>query len=115
MTSAEHHHRLDYLEFATTDIEGSKRFFRQVFGWKFTDYGPGYTSFEDGRLTGGFHSKGQPGASPLAVIFSIDLSATKAAVLAAGGQVTNEHEFPGGRRFHCVEPGGNEIAIWTDR
>jgi predicted enzyme related to lactoylglutathione lyase len=31
-----------------------KQFYRAVFGWKFKDYGPGYTSFHDGRLAGGF-------------------------------------------------------------
>lgn len=40
-----------------TDIVKTKIFYGEAFGWKFTDYGPDYTSFESGRLAGGF-SKG---------------------------------------------------------
>ena len=32
----------------------TKQFYGAVFGWKFEDYGPDYTSFFDGRLAGGF-------------------------------------------------------------
>ena len=53
MSQAEHDRRIDYIEFPARDIEVAKRFYQTVFGWKFTDYGPGYSSFEDGRLTGG--------------------------------------------------------------
>ena len=45
---------MDYIEFPATDIEATKRFYSAVFGWSFTDYGPNYTSFHDGRLGGGF-------------------------------------------------------------
>ena len=31
--------QIDYIEFPATDIEGSKRFYSTVFGWKFEDYG----------------------------------------------------------------------------
>ena len=54
MSQAEHDRQMDYIEFPATDIEATKRFYGQVFGWTFTDYGPGYTSFNDRRLGGGF-------------------------------------------------------------
>jgi uncharacterized protein len=42
-----------------------------------------------------------------------DLEATRTAVLQAGGTITVEaFDFPGGRRFHFREPGGNELAAW---
>jgi hypothetical protein len=40
MSQAEHDRRVDYIEFLTTDIEEIKRFYSEVFGWEFTDYGP---------------------------------------------------------------------------
>jgi predicted enzyme related to lactoylglutathione lyase len=40
-----------------------KQFYRAVFGWKFKDYGPGYTSFHDGRLAGGFTTDARPAAA----------------------------------------------------
>src|SRR5205823_2925355 len=45
---------IDYVEIPTKDIACSRTFFSALFGWTFTDYGPDYTSFEDGRITGGF-------------------------------------------------------------
>src|SRR2546428_3051390 len=63
MTQADHDRRVDYIEFGATDIGRTKQFYQQVFGWRFEDYGPGYTSFQDGRLSGGF-TKDAPGPPP---------------------------------------------------
>ena len=51
---------MDYIEFPASDIEATKRFYSAVFGWTFTDYGPNYTSFHDGRLAGGFTMSAKP-------------------------------------------------------
>jgi hypothetical protein len=109
--------RIDYIEFPATDIPKTKAFYNSVFGWKFTDYGPDYTSFEDGRLTGGFYKKDAiaPGG-PLVVMYSADLAATQAKVEAAGGAISKEiFSFPGGRRFHFTDPSGNELSVWSDK
>lgn len=106
--------KIDYIEFASTNLEATKAFYRQVFGWSFEDYGPEYTSFSDGRIAGGF-KKGEAGDSsgPLVVIFVDDLDATEQRVRDAGGAVTKERfSFPGGSRFHFRDPGGNELAAW---
>ena len=107
--------RIDYIEFGTRDIAATKRFYQVVFGWQFTDYGPDYTSFEDGRIAGGFRADETPGKSPLVVIYADDLDALKSRVTEAGAKVFNEHSFPGGRRFHFVDPGGNEAAVWSEK
>jgi uncharacterized protein len=115
--SAEHDKRIDYIELPASNIPDTKRFYSEAFGWKFTDYGPEYTSFEDGRLAGGFHLGGTPGAGGiLVVIFAVDLSAVEARVRKAGGTVVKPvYSFPGGRRFHFTDPNGNELAVWSDR
>src|SRR5690606_29488 len=105
----------DYIELGTTDLPATKAFYQKVFRWKFTDYGPDYTSFEDGRMTGGFTTESRPGKSPLVVIYAADLEELKREVTAAGAKVFNEHSFPGGRRFHFTDPGGNEIAVWSEK
>jgi predicted enzyme related to lactoylglutathione lyase len=117
LQSAEHDRRIDYIEFPATDVPKTKRFYTDVFGWKFTDYGPDYTSFEDGRLTGGFAKAGSASAkSPLIVIFAMDLAAVEAKVRKAGGTIVKPvFDFPGGRRFHFTDPNGNELAVWSDR
>ena len=110
--------RLDYLEFATRDVSAAKKFYTVAFGWTFTDYGPDYTSFTDGRLTGGFVASPAAPArtNPLAVLFAADLASAAQRVLTAGGAITKPaFEFPGGRRFHFTDPNGLELAVWSDR
>src|SRR4051812_5016925 len=46
--------QIDYIEFQARDLAATRKFFEGLFGWKFTDYGPDYTSFDDGRINGGF-------------------------------------------------------------
>ena len=117
MSSDPRHHRADYLEFTATDIAATKAFYATVFGWRFTDYGPDYTSFEDGRMTGGFmKGPAAPRGGLLCVIYSQALEATQAAVLAHGGSICRPiFGFPGGRRFHFLDPNGNELAVWTEQ
>ena len=48
------------------------------------------------------------------LLYSADLDATVASVLAAGGTVVNgPYDFPGGRRFHFHDPAGNELGVWA--
>jgi predicted enzyme related to lactoylglutathione lyase len=109
--------RIDYIEFPATDIAKTKAFYTDVFGWKFTDYGPDYTSFEDGRIAGGFWKKDTVTAGgPLVVVYAADLAGMQAKVQAAGGAITKEiFSFPGGRRFHFTDPSGNELSVWSDK
>ena len=109
--------RIDYVEMAATNIADTRRFYSDAFGWKFTDYGPDYTSFEDGRLMGGFYRADSVRAgSVLVVIFVLDLAAAGERVRAAGGSILKPvYDFPGGRRFHFADPSGNELAAWSDR
>jgi len=109
--------RIDYIEFPATDIAQTKAFYVQVFGWKFTDYGPDYTSFEDGRLTGGFRKELRAAhGGPLVVIYAHDLAATEAKVRDAGGKIVKPpFSFPGGRRFHFTDPSDNELAVWSEK
>jgi hypothetical protein len=37
MNQADQDRRIDYVEFLTTNIEETKRFYTTVFGWEFTD------------------------------------------------------------------------------
>jgi uncharacterized protein len=110
--------RLDYVEFAVRDVNAAKDFYGTVFGWTFTDYGPDYTSFTDGRLSGGFRTDANAptNANPLMVIFAAHLERAQQAIVRAGGTVVvATHEFPGGRRFHFADPNGLELALWSDR
>jgi uncharacterized protein len=112
----ERYRRIDYIELPATDIAATKRFYSDAFGWKFTDYGPDYTSFEDGRLAGGFTKDGTVAkGGPLVVIYADKLEAVEAKVRQAGATIVKPiFSFPGGRRFHFSDPSGNELAVWSE-
>ncbi len=111
---------IDYIELPGPDIAATKRFYAQAFGWRFTDYGPDYAGFTDGsgeREKGGFHAERKVASrgGPLVVLYAADLHAMARKVQAAGGEVLEQHEFPGGKRFHFRDPNGNELAVWSDK
>ncbi|MEQ1535998.1 MAG: VOC family protein [Burkholderiaceae bacterium] len=114
-----HHEKLNYVEFAAKDLPATKAFFQTVFNWAFTDYGPEYIAFSNEGLDGGFykadmHSDADKGGA-LLVFYSNKLEATLAKVEKAGGKVNKPiFAFPGGRRFHFIEPSGNEFAVWGE-
>jgi predicted enzyme related to lactoylglutathione lyase len=117
MSTSDNNLRIDYIEFATRDVAAAKKFYAAAFGWTFTDYGPDYTSFGDGRLNGGFFAA--PDApqktNPMVVIFASKLEDAEARVKKAGGKITKpSFEFPGGRRFQFTDPTGLELAVWSD-
>lgn len=115
MEQSEHDRRIDYIEFKVHDIATTKTFYGTVFGWSFTDYGPDYCEFRDGRLSGGFTTDAAPTpGGPLVVLYGDDLPALAEAIRNAGGKISKSiFDFPGGRRFHFVDPNGYELAVWT--
>ncbi len=117
MGQEQHDKRIDYIEIPTTDIEAAKAFYTGVFGWRTQDWGPDYSSFEDGRLNGGFRKEADVASGgPLVVVYAVDLEAVEASVRANGGTIVKEiFSFPGGRRFHFTDPSGNELAVWSDQ
>jgi len=113
------HEKINYVEFPSKDLDVTKRFFQEVFGWTFVDYGPEYAAIADAGLDGGFFKSDQvvstANGSALVVIYSKDLEYTQSKVTAAGGSIMQEiFAFPGGRRFHFADPNGNEYAVWSD-
>lgn len=111
------HHAIDYVEFTVRDLAEAKRFYAAAFGWAFTDYGPAYAGIQGpDREVGGIEesSTPRPAGGPLVILYSQDLDASLAAVETAGGTVsTPPFGFPGGRRFHFLDPSGNELAVWA--
>ncbi|WP_148714008.1 VOC family protein [Chitinolyticbacter meiyuanensis] len=109
---------IDYVELPARDLAAIEDFYNTVFGWTFTDYGPDYCSFSDGRLAGGFYradatSSTRQGAA-LVVLYTEELEDAHQRVQAAGGQIVRDiFGFPGGRRFHFADPNGNELAVWS--
>jgi predicted enzyme related to lactoylglutathione lyase len=109
--------KINYVEFVSTDILRSKRFYSSAFDWSFVDYGPDYAAFyaAGAGVDGGFRKGEASIGSPLIVLYASDLAATESAIVAAGGTITvPTFEFPGGRRFHFSDGAGNELAVWSE-
>jgi predicted enzyme related to lactoylglutathione lyase len=112
--------KINYLELPARDIEAAKSFYRETFGWTFTDYGPDYAAFNDGFIDGGFYrspnsSSTTENGAALIVFYAEALELVRESVLKHGGAIVKDiFAFPGGRRFHFADPVGNEMAVWSD-
>jgi len=111
------HLKIDYVEFCSPEIAKSRAFFEKAFDWTFIDYGPTYAAMSNAGIDGGIDGDaGDPRKPPLIVLKAQDLAAAEAAVKRAGGHIIKApFSFPGGRRFHFREPGGNELAVWSEK
>ena len=116
-TASEANDTINYVEFPLTDVDATKAFYSSVFGWQFQDWGPDYLSFSGARVDGGFSRELKPaaaGTGPLIVLFADNLDAKLKSVKSSGKSISREiFDFPGGRRFHFVDPNGNEVAVWS--
>ena len=108
---------ISYIEFKAKDIEAVKAFYTEVFNWTFKDYGPTYASFSNSGLEGGFEQTADDITNgALVVLYHEDLEQMKDKVIRYKGRISKEiFSFPGGRRFHFLDPAGNELAIWSDK
>ncbi|QNI38110.1 VOC family protein [Edaphobacter albus] len=116
MTGHHKHHAINYIEFPCKDPQAIKGFYSRVFGWTFQGWGEDYISFSDGNLEGGFtRAERVDSGGARVILYSRDLEATLASVKAAGGTIHKEiFAFPGGRRFHFLDPDGNHLAVWSE-
>ena len=109
------HEQIQYIEFLSSDIARTKLFYTECFGWKFTDYGENYTSFEGEYVDGGFTSGEPVKGSILVILYSADIEASKNKVIQAGGTIVKDvFSFPGGRRFQFTDLDGYELAVWSE-
>lgn len=109
--------QIDYVEIPVTDPGRARDFFAALFGWSFEDWGPDYISFKDGRLDGGFRRSDDPAPATgvLLVFYSANLERDLERVKELGATISQDiFAFPGGRRFHFVDPVGTEYAMWSD-
>jgi uncharacterized protein len=108
--------RIDYVELpSATAHELTRAFYAKAFGWEFANYGPTYSA--TGNRTTDVGLQGDPAdalSSILPVVRVDDLEAAFDAVSGAGAVIAKPiFAFPGGRRFHFIDPSGNELAVWS--
>ena len=109
---------INYIELPMVKNDETKKFYNQVFGWEFADWGPDYISFSGANIDGGFNGENDATVSrggALVVLYASDLNQKFEEVKQAGGEISKLiFEFPGGKRFHFRDPNGNELAVWSE-
>ena len=112
--------KINYIELPAADMDAVKKFYADVFGWRFEDYGHDYCAFNDGDTDGGFYrsalcSDSGVGAA-LVVLYADNLEATQQKIIDHGGRIKKPiFSFPGGRRFHFLDSNRNELAVWSEK
>ena len=112
--------KIDYVEFAAADFDTVQAFYEAAFGWTFTNFGPEYRAFSDGRLEGGFRRADSRSTTAtggaLVILYADNLESTRDRIVTNGGTLVEDiFSFPGGRRFQFADPHGNELGVWTDK
>lgn len=108
--------KIDYVEFPSSNRALTSAFFQAAFGWGVTSYGPDYDGLNNAGIDAGIDQSVDKIAATMAILKTDDLDGAERRVIAAGGVITRaQFDFPGGRRFHFREPGGNELAVFVAR
>jgi predicted enzyme related to lactoylglutathione lyase len=115
-----HNNSIDYVELPAANaaqLATTKEFYSSAFGWKYQDWAPEYADTQDSGITSGLNAhEGDRLKTPLPVIYVEQLEETRAKIVSSGGNIQREiYPFPGGRRFHFVDPAGNELAVWSEK
>ena len=107
--------RINYVELPALDIVAAQEFYERAFGWTLTGFGPSYAATTSGDVDLGLQGdEAEASRAPLPVIDVPDLEAALRAVEDAGATIVRPiFAFPGGRRFHFLDPNGNELAVVT--
>ena len=108
---------VNYIEFKAANLEAIKTFYSKSFNWKFTDYGPKYIAFSDCGVEGGFEKSDEEITNgALVILYHENLDDIQNHIIQNGGKISKAiFSFPGGRRFHFLDPAGNELAVWSDK
>ena len=106
--------QIAYIELPTAALGEIKSFYARVFGWSFLELGEDYAVFQNAGIDGGINpNPNDRTSSPLVIIETNDISVMQTAVTDAGATITKPlFEYPGGSRFHFLDPSGNELAVF---
>ncbi len=109
--------KICYIEIPAVDVAQSAQFYQQVFGWHVRQRDDGSNAFDDsvGEVSGTWVTGRPPLNNPglLVSIMVANAATTIAAIIAAGGEITQpvnpeEHEI----YAHFRDPAGNILGIY---
>src|SRR5262245_753869 len=115
-------HPFNHFEFRTRDSNKLQSFYGTLFGWKFSDGGPGYTMISTGNdevgagimQLGPDMASAKPGLSGYIHVKSLE--DTEARIRELGGNVlASKQEVPGMGHFSVfVDVDGNQMGVWQE-
>lgn len=108
--------RISYVEVPAANVAKVRDFYAAAFGLGFTDFGPDYAATTGGDVDLGINGTDDQAIVGMLPLFEVrDLEAALEKVEAAGGEITMPiFAFPGGRRFHFRDPGGNQLGVFVN-
>lgn len=109
-----------HVEFPTKDLAKAKKFYGEVFGWKFQDVPEtNYTLFEaPSGPNGGFRAPFQPGEDrPLNFILVSSVDDATRKIKKAGGTILRAREEVPGQGWWALfrDPDGAVSAVWENQ
>lgn len=108
--------QINYIELYSNDLTETKRFYNACFGWEFIDYGDSYVGINGAGIDGGFELTDKPIVNgALVILHHDDLEIIKSKIIKEGGKIVVDiFSFPGGKRFHFLDPSGNILGVWKN-
>jgi len=109
--------KICYLEIPATDVEQSADFYRRAFGWQTRRRGDGEIAFDDtvNEVSGAWVLGRPPSPEPglMIHIMVADAAAAVEAVLAAGGEITQDVDPSAQEKLaRFRDPAGNVLGIY---
>lgn len=119
-------YEITHFEIPAKDPERLRKFYAEVFGWKFKNsaahinmqyWNVGTGTMHNPGVTGGLYKKGSKNQTPVNYISTPDIDETMAELERAGGHITvGKREVPG-HGFTAVgtDPEGNPIGLFQSK
>lgn len=106
--------QISYIELPTAELQTVKSFYNQLFGWTFFELGEDYAVFQNAGIEGGINpNKNDRTSAPLVIIETDDIVSMQQMVREVATTITKPlFNYPGGSRFHFLDPSGNELAVF---
>jgi len=124
--------RVVHFEIQVGDVERATTFYRELFGWEFQEWGPGYWGVMTGEDAAGSEWSGingglflregaapKPGQPVSSYVCAIDVDDCEAyaerAVTLGGAIAVPKSAMPGaGYSLYCTDTEGNQFCLWQD-
>lgn len=106
--------QISFVELPATDLHQLNAFYARHFGWQFRVLGDAYADREYNGVGCGLNPNPADRTKTPLVLFETDeVDALEQRLREAGVTISMPaFDYPGGRRFHFIDPSGNEVGAY---